>query len=148
MNIQERPANDDDFDLTLAIKATSLRPYIEEIWGWDDAVQYAYHKENFAPENIRILLIENQEFGYVETTEDDREIFLVNLLIKKDFQKKGLGSLVMNRLWQKAVAGNKSLRLEVFKVNKKATAFYKKLGFQVSGETELKFRMTKRSDRL
>lgn len=59
------------------------------------------------------------------------EAHILNVAIKKGFQGKGIGSLLV----KKAIAfvqkkGAKWVRLEVRITNKKATSFYKNLGFK------------------
>ena len=39
MNYQIRSATPDDHDFIYALKTESVRPYVEKIWGWDEASQ-------------------------------------------------------------------------------------------------------------
>jgi hypothetical protein len=41
--------------LIYEIKKSSTRPYIEKIWGWDEAVQFNFHRNGIRPEEIKII---------------------------------------------------------------------------------------------
>jgi hypothetical protein len=85
-----RQAGEDDFDLTLEIKSDSLRPYIEEVWGWDDIMQFEYHKKAFNPVILKIIVVDGMDVGFIEVSEKDNTFFIGNILIKSGFQGKGL----------------------------------------------------------
>ena len=48
MNYQIRSATPDDHDFIYALKTESVRPYVEKIWGWDEAFQ----REDFDNESL------------------------------------------------------------------------------------------------
>ena len=138
-----RPATADDFEQTLRIKSRSLRPYIEQIWGWDDALQRKIHQQEFAPENTRLLEVQDTVVGYVATKEQEGDLWISNILIDRNFQNQGLGSHVLTHLTDEARTKNQAVGLRVLKVNERAKALYQRLGFKVTGEDELHFMMTK-----
>jgi len=141
MEFQLRPALPEDFDLTLQIKAQSLKPYIDLIWGWDDQQQYDYHEKNYRPEDIRMILLKDEEVGYLEVTETEEFIWLKNIFIVEDHQNKGIGGDILKQELKDAGLKNKPIRLHVFKINKKAQALYERLGFRVVGKKDLKLVM-------
>ncbi len=132
-----------DMELTFRIKSNSLRPYVEKVWGWDENVQRQYHKENFHPKNIKLLVLDNKEIGYLETEYTEQGLYISNLLVEQSFQNMGLGTKVLNMLIDEANSKNKTLHLEVLKVNTRAKDLYERLGFKLTGENEKKFIMAK-----
>jgi ribosomal protein S18 acetylase RimI-like enzyme len=137
-----RQANENDFDLTLKIKTLSLREYIEQIWGWDDTVQLEYHRKQFKPEQIKIILDNNKEVGFIDVDETTYAFFIVNVLIEQTFQGQGIGRKVIEDIIRKAIKENKKIELQVFKINIRAKKLYEELGFIVTGETGLHYQMS------
>jgi len=141
--IRVRNATDADFDLTFEIKKTSIKPYIEKIWGREDAVQLEFHVKDFSPKKTKILVDENNDaFGFFVTTEDDRQIYLDNLLLGNNAQGQGIGTEMLHELIMQAKSRSKQIKLQVFKVNTRARALYKRLGFNTTRQTESHYQMS------
>ncbi|MDR3715073.1 MAG: GNAT family N-acetyltransferase [Puia sp.] len=153
-----------DIDLTYRIKTRSIKTYVSRIYGWDEDFQMSFHQKNFRPENTRILYLEDVSpdrpgrkpgedaaFGYIEVEYRDTEIFLANILIEDAYQGQGLGKAVMRQLILEAdgMPGRPGLpvRLEVFRINKRARAFYERLGFRAISRDGIKYVMEKRPGR-
>ncbi len=140
--IKYRPATTADFELTLQLKAHSIKPYISEIWGWDDAVQLEYHKHDFVAEHMQIILDRHdQEIGLIDKVETRKLIFIKSILIDHSVQRNGIGTKVMNDIIQHALLADKPIELQVFKINIIAKKFYEKLGFIIKGSTALHYQM-------
>jgi ribosomal protein S18 acetylase RimI-like enzyme len=140
--ISYRQAGDNDFDLTLKIKSFSLRPYIEKIWGWDADIQLEYHKKQFNPKQIKIILHHNKEVGLVDMEEGIDTFFIANVLIEQPFQGQGIGRKVIEDIVRNARKENKKIELQVFKINLRAKKLYEEFGFMVTGETDLHYQMS------
>jgi RimJ/RimL family protein N-acetyltransferase len=137
-----RNATDADFDLTYQIKKTSLKPYIEKIWGWNEEVQLDFHIKDFKPEEIKILQDEDgDDIGLLITSEDNISLCIKSILLTNNAQGNGVGTAVLADLIEQARSGNKRIELQVFKVNERAQKLYERLGFRVVGETELHYQM-------
>jgi len=140
--ILSRNATDDDFELTYQIKKTSLKPYIEKIWGWNEEVQLDFHIKDFKPEGTKILRDEyGNDIGLLSTSEDDTTLHINNILLRNTAQGNGIGTAVLSDLIEQAKSGNKRIELQVFKVNERAKKLYERLGFRVVGQTELHYQM-------
>lgn len=59
--VDYRQAGDNDFDLTYAIKENSTRNLIDSIWGWNNEFRLDYHKKQFIPGKIKIIINNNNE---------------------------------------------------------------------------------------
>ena len=63
--------------------------------------------------------------------------------MEQEFQKLGIGRLIMEQIIEKANSKKKSIRLQVLKINIKARSFYEKLGFKSINEKENHIEMKK-----
>lgn len=141
--IRFRNATDADFDLIFQIKRKSIKPYIEKIWGWDDAVQLEFHIKDFKSEKIKIIMDEsNDAIGLIIAIENKTHIYLQSLLLCDNVQGKGIGTEILHDLIKQAKSKSKQIELQVFKVNKRAKALYKRLGFSTTGQTEFHYQMS------
>lgn len=137
-----RNATNADFNLTYQIKTASIKPYIEQIWGWDEAVQLNHHVQDFKPDQIKILINEDgDDIGLLSVIEDEASVLIKNLLLRKIAQRNGVGTAVLNELIEHAKLSNKKIELQVFKVNERAKALYERLGFTIVGQTEHHYQM-------
>src|SRR4051812_42146789 len=114
------PATNEDFDFVYQLKKIAYKEYIEQTWGWDDAFQSKYHRENFSAGNTRIIRAGEKSIGTVDVKEGEKSIFISSLYILPEFQSKGIGSSIVVELLKKAEAENKRLELEVLRVNTRA----------------------------
>ena len=132
-----RNANDEDLDLTFNIKRNALSEYLEMLWGWNEKAQYDLHKKQFKKEHFRIIELQNEVVGYLETESFDDYIFLANLMILQKNQGNGIGKSIMQDL----LKNTPKIVLEVLKVNQRAIQFYQGLGFEITADLEVSFRM-------
>ena len=84
-------------------------------------------------ENSKYILIENNSeivgFAGILITPDDTQI--TNIVVKKSKRKKGIGSLLLDRLIEMTKELKKeSISLEVNETNKSAIKLYEKAGFE------------------
>lgn len=141
--ISYRQATDSDFELAFQIKLDSIKPYIQKIWGWNHGVQLDFHKKDFKPEQMQIILDESgQEIGLLNKVETNQSIYLLNLLICNVAQGKGIGTNILKDIIHQSRLTNKKIELRVFKINDGAKRLYQKLGFTVIAETEFHYQMT------
>lgn len=140
--IQYRKATDKDFELALQIKSRSIKIYIDKIWGWDDTVQLEYHRNDFNPATLQIILDNHgYEIGLLDVREDDGLIYIKSILIDHSAQGKGIGTHILTKIIQQSAQSNKKIELQVYKINEKARKLYERLGFKIIGQTELHYQM-------
>ncbi len=130
-----RPANQQDVELAYQIKSKSLKPYVEQIWGWNEQFQAKAHQERFNCNAVIFVLYNGLEVGFYELARRNNIITLANILIIDQYQSKGIGKIVMDKVCQEVEAQKCSLQLQVFKINTRAQQFYKRNGFRKIGET-------------
>jgi tryptophan synthase alpha chain len=124
-----KAAGESDSLFLYELKKLVLRVYVEQIWGWDEAVQLQYHAANYHPEQTHIIEIAGERVGTVEITEREKEIFICSLYLLPAYQGKSIGSGIIRSCLQQAAAQGKQVTLEVLRSNTGARKLYERLGF-------------------
>lgn len=76
---------------------------------------------------------------------DSREAFISLIAVRPEFQKKGIGRMLINYACEMAKQrGMRTIRLEVNKANEKAKAFYRTNGFAVCQDEKNSIYMNRR----
>jgi len=136
-----RKATDDDIKLSFEIRKNAMYEYIVESKGWDEEKEMQDHINDFNTEVMQIIEVDNKPVGVIECVIENGNISIHGLYISKEFQNYKIGSQVMHNIFKSAKTGIRDILLQVLKVNAKAKAFYERLGFKVSSETEYYFQM-------
>lgn len=139
--IHLRLATLDDSEFLYNLKKQTLKEYITQIWGWDKKDQLIYHKKNFEPEKYHIIQQKGEDIGCISIEEQYNKIILNIIEISPKYQNKGIGSKLIRDLIKRGSQENKTIELQVFKVNQRAFKLYKKLGFKLLAETETHYQM-------
>ena len=139
--VELRGANKKDFDFLFYLKKSTLKPYVEKVWGWDEEIQLNLFIGKFLSEYVQILMQNNQNIGMIEIEETDSEILMHNIQILPKYQNKGTGTDILKALIKKAISLNKTVKIQVLKVNLRALRLYERLGFKKYNETETHFQL-------
>lgn len=119
-----------DVDLIREIRFSGLRPYVEEIWGWDPEEQEQRFLANFSLERNQIIRHDGKDVGVLEMEERDRFLCLTIVCIAEPSRSKGLGEAVVRGVLELGEELEKPVRLRVLR-NNPAQRFYERLGFKV-----------------
>jgi ribosomal protein S18 acetylase RimI-like enzyme len=134
-----RPAQPQDFAFCERIYFDAMGWIIEAL-----KLDPARHRAGFTRQwqyaDVRIIAIESDEVGWLQTTPADDVIFLGQLYLEKRFQRQGIGSRVMRLLIEEAASSEKAVALAVVKINP-AQRLYRRLGFHVTHEDRHKLYM-------
>lgn len=137
MDYKTRPATPGDHDLIYGLKAASIRPYVEKIWGWDEEYQRGEFDRDFsAIEEYQVIEVDGRFAGFVQAccAYPFYEINEIHLL--PEYRGKGIGSNLLWRVQNEHVARGEWLRIGCFKENHRAKALYQRLGFVQTEETD------------
>jgi len=146
MEWEQRDASDEDKEFLFELHRLALGPYIEKTWGWDETWQRDNFNEQFAAAGWKVLTVDQQPVGAFRTAARDGELYLEDILILPAFQRKGLGTAVIESLAGVAKSAGTCVRLQVLKVNP-AIALYTRLGFRVIGEDDAHYQMRRETSR-
>lgn len=134
--VSQRPATMDDMAFARSVHHRAYRDVIERQYGpWDKATQDRLFDVAWSAAAHEIILCDWVRCGYssIETRSD--YIYLRELVIDPDFQCRGIGTLVIRGVIERALATGVRVRLRTHIVNR-AAGLYRRLGFQETGRTE------------
>ncbi len=137
MDYKIRFATPNDHDLIYALKAESVRPYVEKIWGWDEDYQRNDFDGDFSHiEQFQVIEIDGSFAGFVQYYFAYPYFEVVELHLLPEYRGKGIGSDILRYLQKVCIAQDRKIRIGCFKENHRAKALYQELGFMQTGETD------------
>ena len=131
-----RGASPSDSELAYCVKNAAFKAYVEEVWGWDEDEQRRLHDQRFAAQDFRIISIDGTDVGVMAIVVADDCVKVNQLLVLPEYQGKGIGAACMLLIMDEARDLGLPVRLRVMKVNPRAQAFYERLWFTPTGETD------------
>lgn len=144
MLIELRPALDHDFAYCRRLYFDETRWIIQEL-DLDRATQETGFRQQWNSTQVRIIVLDGSDVGWLQTVSKDDELFVAQLFVDSRFQRKGVGTEVMNRLISEAAALNLAVGLSVVRMNP-ARRLYERLGFRITHEDDRKFYMKRDAD--
>lgn len=125
-----RPATMEDLEPMMRIGHEGLRPYVEALWGWDQAEHEAQFRDHFTPASISIILFEGWAAGYLKVEDRGDHLFLEGIYLGREARNQGVGAEVIGDLLQRGRREGRPVRLRVLRPNP-ARRLYERLGFRV-----------------
>lgn len=118
-----------------------MKENVIKTWGnWNDDFQKKYFDENFNPNLIKIIIIDDKYAGILKVTEKVDELHIDEIQLLPEFQGKGIGTKIINDIKSNAEGSNIATKLQVLKTNR-ARNLYERLGFKIINETETHYIM-------
>jgi GNAT superfamily N-acetyltransferase len=145
MSISLRPATADDLPFARGLYYGTMRTITDRLPDFDMAAHDARFVERFALAEVRIVMRGGRDIGWLQVAESADEIFLKQLFLEPASQRQGIGTGLVRDLIERGRLTGKPVRLGVVKMNP-ALALYRRLGFAVTSEDDVKFYMEKPSD--
>jgi ribosomal protein S18 acetylase RimI-like enzyme len=134
-DITLRKATFDDSEFTYQTKKVSFKTYVEKVWGWDELEQRKIHKRRFIEQEFNIIQVSGTDVGLLSVAQNDNFIKVNQIFLLPKYQGRGIGKYCMEKIITDAEKNNYPIQLSVLKVNKQATAFYYRLGFNKISES-------------
>ena len=135
-HITLRQATPDDSQFAYQTKKAAFRTYVEMVWGWDEAEQRGLHERRFAVQDVQVIRAFDADVGILSVVREPDCLKVNQLYILPAWQSRGIGESCMMRVIRDAARDGLPVRLEVLKVNARAAAFYSRLGFKKTGESD------------
>lgn len=121
-DISLRAATSDDAAFALHVTEACMRVYAEQTWGtWNGCA-------DLDPAFDKIIQLAGHDIGLIGVDRRSDVWFLDKLYLLPAYQRRGLGSLLLQRLIEDARSAQVRLRLTVLEVNP-ARHFYERHGF-------------------
>ena len=137
MEYRIRFATPNDHDVIYALKAESVRPYVEKIWGWDEDYQKKDFDGDFAHmDQFNVIEIDGRFVGFVQYYFEYPYFEVVEIHLLPEYRGKGIGSQILRYLQKACIAQDRKIHIGCFKENHRAKALYQKLGFMQTEETD------------
>ncbi len=114
-----------------------MRPYVEQIWGWDEEFQERRFRESYDHTETQVVVVDGQAIGLLGVSEREGATFIDQIEIVPDYQGRGIGTALINEV----LARGRPVELAVLKVNVDARRLYERLGFRVTCETDSHYHM-------
>jgi GNAT superfamily N-acetyltransferase len=98
---------------------------------WQFDLQRKEYEARFPDAEYDVIEIDGQPAGRIWIGRDERQIRLLDIALLTEFQNRGAGTVLLQRLIEESKQVRKPLRHMVFMLNQDAHRFYERLGFVV-----------------
>src|SRR3954453_5192270 len=137
MNIYRRRATIADADFALTVHHQAYRDVIERQYGtWDESTQDKFFAAAWAASAHDIVVCDDVRCGYVCIEDRIDHIYVREIVIAPDFQRRGIGTRILTEILSGASQRRVPVRLQTQVVNRAAN-LYRRLGFIETGRTDI-----------
>jgi ribosomal protein S18 acetylase RimI-like enzyme len=99
--------------------------------------QRAGYRSQFPEASEWLIEFDDAPVGWMILDRSGAELRCIDIAIVSAHRGKGIGTLVLRELQKEAAESDRPLVLTVLRTNRAAVALYARLGFRVTGETDL-----------
>jgi GNAT superfamily N-acetyltransferase len=139
--VEVRPVSPTDDDFLVSVYASTRADELAQAeWEegqkemfvrWQFDLQRREYNARFPDAAYSVILVDQQPAGRIWVGEDQDQIRLLDIALLPDFQNRGVGTVLLQRLINYAAQDGKVLRHMVFVLNNNAERFYERLGFKL-----------------
>lgn len=142
MNISFRLAQPEDEEFLFAVHRAAMQSYVAATWGaWEEEYQREVFRQDFRPDTLQVIQVDSVDVGVLDLEDRTEELFLITIEILPAYQRRGIGTAIVQNIIEQARRQKKPVALQVLKVNVEARSFYQRLGFGVTGENRTHYIM-------
>ena len=136
-----RPATADDCEFAYRTTRDTMREYVLATWGaWNEEQVRQRSSGNISAGATQIIELGSVAIGIHVVKREPDAIRLLQIFILPEYQRRGIGSHLIERLLTEARSARLPLRLRVLRVNP-AFALYQRMGFNVVEATPERYFM-------
>ncbi|MFC1932900.1 GNAT family N-acetyltransferase, partial [Chloroflexota bacterium] len=135
-NLRLRKATADDSEFAYQTKKAAFREYVKKVWGWDEDEQRQLHERRFASQDFQLIQVSGINVGILAVAWQPDCVKVNQMFIVPEYQSRGIGAACIMRIIEDAAVHKLPVRLQVLKVNNRAVAFYQRMGFRCTGESD------------
>jgi ribosomal protein S18 acetylase RimI-like enzyme len=139
LQIALRVARIQDFDYCASLYFGELERIIREL-NLDLTAEAVGLRQQWDPLQVRIITLDGTDVGWLQVTLRDDAFFLAQLFVEGSFQRRGIGTEVIDRIIGEATRARRAVTLGVVKTNP-ALRLYQRLGFRITREDDHRFYM-------
>jgi GNAT superfamily N-acetyltransferase len=111
----------------------------------DRVAQAATLRQQWDVTQVRIIALDDADVGWLQSTRLADALFLAQLFVDGSFQRRGIGTEVINRLIREATHARQAVTLGVVKTNP-ALRLSERFGFRMTHGDDRKFYMRRNPD--
>ncbi len=126
-----RPISKAEFEWAFALHKAALGEYVEQTWGWDEALQRRLFVEAFDRQPRQVIEVDGHDVGVLVVEERADEVYLGLIELVPSWQSRGLGTAILRWLLHRAEKTRRPLSLHVLKTNPRALKLYEREGLRV-----------------
>ncbi|HLY27838.1 MAG TPA: GNAT family N-acetyltransferase, partial [Aggregatilineales bacterium] len=104
-----RAATEADTTFLYDLHVKAMKAAVEKTWGWDEDFQMAYFRQHFTTDNTDLILVGDVSVGKLICQRDPQRIYLAEIEILPEYQRKGLGTAIIQALIDEAKASHKEV---------------------------------------
>lgn len=136
MHITLRSISEVDFEFIYEVTRVTMQTYVEQTWGsWVDFEQRTIIYDSINLSTHQIIQIDGQDVGCLAVEIHPSYMQLMKLYVLPNFQRRGIGTVLIRQLVNEAKAHEIPLLLRVLAVNP-ARKLYEREGFIVQTQTK------------
>ncbi|HTD48201.1 MAG TPA: GNAT family N-acetyltransferase [bacterium] len=135
-----REASICDHDFLYDLHIRTMKTYVEQTWGWDEAKAVKMFRERVAQGHYEVIVLNGVDIGAVNCHRRGDTLYVSNIEILPEYQRRGLGTTILQRIIAEAQRDGLTVTLRILKVNP-ARSLYERLGFIVTREDETHYYM-------
>jgi len=125
-----------DSEFAYQTKKAAFRASVEMVWGWNEVEQRQLHERRFETQGYMVIQASGTDVGILVTSREADCVEVMQLCVLPEHQNLGIGTACMMRVIADAGRDGLPVRLRVLKVNTRAAALYRRLGFEEIGDSE------------
>lgn len=138
-----RPVRADDAPFLYRVSETSYRGLVEgQGRRWATALMQEKCAQDAASSATSVIQIGQEDAGFVKVEVTEAAVLIDVLQLLPKYQRRGVGSHVLQGILDQAVAASLPVHLSVYVANP-ARAFWEKHGFKVTGEVNQHLQMVR-----
>lgn len=143
MHIKLKPVKETDKDFCRRVHHTALHDVVVRQFGqWDDALQDEFFEKSWNSLTRQIIEIEGTPAGTFSCVIHPDHLAIEQIYLLPQFQRQGIGTELLMQQLDKAHQLKLPARLNVLFENR-ARELYERLGFKITGKTEIFYHMEK-----
>lgn len=146
-----------DEDFLFRLYATAREEEVSA-WGWDQTQQQVFLRMQYkaqrqwyavayAGAEHRIILENDQPVGRILVRRAKDSIELVDISLLPEHRNRGIGTALVGELIQESRNSGAVVRLQVLRTNHRAIRLYRRLGFVIASEDEIRYQMELKQSR-
>lgn len=137
MSFKFQPATEQDRNYLLQLRKLTMVEHLEK------AGQFLSEDQHLVRLNDQyhcshLIIYRGESIGTLKYSEDDQELYIMQLQIHPAFQNQGLGGQILRQIFRQS--SGKNIKLTVLKDNP-AKKLYERHGFKCYDEDELEYHM-------